>query len=326
MKESEFFQDRCPGKKELLSAKHRISGYIHRTPLIKSETLSAMCGCELVFKMENLQKAGAFKSRGASNAVITLIENAYRGVVATHSSGNHAQALARVASRYGLIPKIVMPSDSPAVKVEAVKSYGGQITFCEPTLQARESALREVMKKHGGIEIHPYDNYSIIAGQSTCASEIIEDFGTDFIVAPVGGGGLLAGTALAADLFGNKIRVIGAEPANVNDAFASMQKGEIARPSMQPTIADGLRTYLGERNFQIIWQKVDDIITVNENEISEAMYLFWERTKFIIEPSSAVALAAVLSKREQFGGKRVSIIISGGNVDLKNLPWIKKAV
>lgn len=323
MKGPDLFLAECPSKEELESAANRIAGYVHQTPLVKSSSLSEIAGADLLFKMENLQKAGAFKSRGASNAVITLIEKGYQGAVATHSSGNHAQALSRVASRYGLISRIIMPEDSPEVKVNAVKGYGGLVNFCKPTLAAREETLKQIIEVHGGIEIHPYDNYSIIAGQASCAMEILETEDPDFIIAPVGGGGLLAGTALATHYFGKRTKVIAAEPENVNDASVSFGKGAIEHPPMRASIADGLRTYLGERNFPIIQRFAEDIITVKEHRIAEAMYLFWERTKYIIEPSSAVALAAVMDNPYRFGGKKTAIIISGGNVDLKKLPWSK---
>jgi len=276
----------------------------------------------MFFKCENFQKAGAFKSRGACNAVFSLTHDQMKNGVATHSSGNHAQALARAAGLRSIKAMIVMPENSSKVKVDAVRSYGGLITFCPPTLEARESTLKEVIAHTGAIEIHPYDNYNIIAGQATAVKELIEDTpALDYILAPVGGGGLLSGTALGTYYFSPKTKVLAAEPEQAKDAFLSFYSKKFV-PSLNPnTLADGLRTSLGELTFPIILEYVQDIITVSETDIIEAMKLIWERMKIIIETSSAVTLAAIKNKPGLFKGKKTGIIISGGNVDINNLPW-----
>jgi threonine dehydratase len=311
-----------PAKADILSAATRIRRYVHRTPVLTSENLNSRCGAELYFKCENFQKAGAFKSRGASNAVFSLDDATAARGVATHSSGNHAAALARAAGLRGIKAHIVMPSNSSKVKIAAVKNYGGIITFCEPTLASREDTLQQVVAATGAAEIHPYNDIRIIAGQATAALELIEDHPEmDLIVAPVGGGGLLSGTALAAHFFSNSTKVIAAEPEQADDAFQSFRKKTFV-PSVNPdTIADGLRTSLGSITFPIILNYVEEIVTVSEAAIVNAMKLVWERMKIIIEPSSAVPLAAILEGKIAVDGKRVGIIISGGNVDLDHLPW-----
>jgi threonine dehydratase len=313
---------KAPDKNDILQAAERIHPYINRTPVLTSESLNNMFHTELYFKCENFQKAGAFKSRGACNAVFSLAEEQMKKGVATHSSGNHAQALSRAAKLRGIRALIVMPDNSSRVKIDAVRSYGGLITFCKPTLEARESNLREIIANTGAIEIHPYDNYNIIAGQATATKELIEDTPPlDYVIAPVGGGGLLSGTALAAHYFSPSTKVIAAEPEQAKDAFLSFYSRKFV-PSVNPdTIADGLRTSLGELTFPIILDHVHDIITVSEPEIIDAMILIWERMKIIIETSSAVTLAAIKNKPSLFKGKKTGIIISGGNVDLKDLPW-----
>jgi len=312
-----------PDSKSIIKAGERISLYIHRTPVITSERINKLLKAEVYFKCENLQKAGAFKTRGAVNAVFSLNTEELSLGVATHSSGNHAQALARAASLRGVKAYIVMPEDSSKVKIEAVKAYGGIITFCKPCLEARESTLRIILEKTQAIEIHPYNNYTIIAGQATAAEEFLEQTpNLDIIMVPVGGGGLLSGTALATHYFSPETKVIAAEPEQANDAFQSFYSGHFV-PSIRPdTIADGLRTSLGSLTFPIINQHVHQIVTVSENAIIAAMRLVWESTKLIIETSSAVPLAALLEKKLIAEGKKIGIIISGGNVDLDNLPWI----
>ena len=299
-----------------------VQKYAHRTPVLKSSGINAIVGGELYFKCENLQKVGAFKFRGACNAVFSLSEEEAAKGVATHSSGNHAAALALAAKMRGIAAHIVMPSNSPEIKKKAVAGYGAQITFCEPTLQARESTLAAVIEKTGATEIHPYNNFDVIAGQGTAAKELIEENGEfDVVMAPVGGGGLLSGTAISVKHLLPDCKVIAAEPAGADDAFRSFYAKTLI-PSENPcTIADGLLTSLGERNFAIILDKVDAIVTVSEEAIVEAMRMIWERMKIIIEPSSAVPLAAILEGKVDIQNKKVGIILSGGNLDLGKLPF-----
>jgi len=303
-------------------AHQRIASYIHQTPVMQSSSVNLITGCKIFFKCENFQKAGAFKSRGASNALFKHLEKAKKHGVATHSSGNHAQALARVANYAGVKAYIVMPENSNPLKIAAVREYGGLITFCQPTLQAREETLQKVMAETGAIEIHPYDNPDIIAGQATAAKELFEEMPrADMIIAPVGGGGLLSGTALASHYFSQGTPVIAAEPFQANDAWQSFQSKSYI-PSVAPnTIADGLRTSLGELTFPIIMKHVDDILTVSEQGIIDAMKLIWLRMKIIIEPSAAVVPAAILEHPEVFKNKTVGAILSGGNADIYHLPW-----
>jgi len=311
-----------PDRFDIIIAAGTIKPYINRTPVQTSENLNKMFNTSLFFKCENFQKAGAFKSRGACNAVFSLYEHDAKNGVATHSSGNFAQALSRAAMLRGIKAHIVMPENSAQVKIDAVKSYGGNITFCIPTLEARETTLLKVIEETGAIEIHPYDNNKVIAGNGTATLELLKDVrNLDYIIAPVGGGGLLSGTALAAHYLSPETKVIAAEPEQANDAFKSFYSKEFV-PSVNPnTIADGLRTSLGQLTFPIILKHVQDIFTVSEADIIEAMQIIWERMKIIIEPSSAVCLAAVKNKPDIFTNKNVGIILSGGNVDLKNLPW-----
>ncbi len=312
----------APDKNSVLDAMARIKPYINRTPILTCSTIDRMTGGNLFFKCENFQKAGAFKSRGATNAVFQLNESELSRGVATHSSGNHAAALALAAKRRGIKAYIVMPDNSSKVKIQAVENYGGIITFCAPLLQSREGTLKEVLAITGAHEIHPYNDLRIIAGQATVALEIVEEHpDINLIIAPVGGGGLVSGTALAAKYFGNRIKVIGAEPERADDAFQSFHSGKLI-PSINPdTIADGLRTSLGSLTFPIIMENVDDIVTVSEEGIVNAMRLIWERMKVIVEPSSAVPLAAILEGKINVKGLKTAIILSGGNVDLDNLPF-----
>lgn len=299
-----------------------IKSYIHRTPVLRSHSINTIVGAELYFKCENLQKVGAFKFRGATNAVLSLSESDAKKGVATHSSGNHAAALALAAKSRGIAAFVVMPSNSPEVKKRAVAGYGAQITFCEPTLAARESTLKRVIEETGATEIHPYHNFYVIAGQGTAAKELIEDSPAfDLVLCPVGGGGLLSGTALSVKALSPQTRVIACEPAGADDAFRSFYGNQLV-PSVQPkTIADGLLTSLGEMNFSIIKKNVDEVVTVSEGSIVDAMRLIWERMKIIIEPSSAVPLAAILENKVDVKGKKAGIILSGGNVDLGKLPF-----
>jgi threonine dehydratase len=313
-----------PDLQTIFAAAERIRPYIHRTPVLTSLSINKMFGSDIFFKCENFQKVGAFKSRGACNAVFSLDEASIVKGVATHSSGNHAQALARAALIRGCKAYIVMPETSPKVKSDAVRGYGGEITFCKPTLEVRESTLAEVIRRTGATEIHPYNNYRVIAGQATAAMELFEDTGAlDIILTPVGGGGLISGTALTTSYLSPSTRVIAAEPAGADDAYRSFTTKTLM-PSVNPkTISDGLLTSLGSLTFPIILDKVHKIITVSEESIIVAMQLTWERMKIVIEPSSAVPLAAVMENREYFAGKKVGIILSGGNVSLDKLPWIK---
>mgnify|MGYP000300747082 FL=1 len=307
---------------DIEKAHQLIKKYAHRTPVLSSSGINAIVDSDLYFKCDNFQKVGAFKFRGACNAVFSLSEEDAQKGVATHSSGNHAAALALAAKMRGVAAHIVMPSNSPEIKKKAVAGYGAKITFCEPTLQARETTLAGLIKETGATEIHPYNNFQVIAGQGTAAKELIEDAGQfDIIMAPVGGGGLLGGTAISTKQLLSNCQVIAAEPAGADDAFRSFHSKTLV-PSVNPrTIADGLLTSLGERNFAIILNKVDDIVTVSEGAIIKAMRMIWERMKIIIEPSSAVPLAAILEKKVDVQNKKVGIILSGGNLDLGKLPF-----
>jgi threonine dehydratase len=315
-------QLRTPEAAEIIRAAKRIQPYIHRTPVLTCQTINQMAGMELFFKCENLQKIGAFKIRGASNAIFSMTGAEAAQGVATHSSGNHAQAVALAARQRGIPAYIVMPDNAPKVKKQAVADYGGKIIFCEPTQQARESTLAKVIADTGAAEVHPFNDYRVICGQATAAKELVEEVPTlDVIMSPVGGGGLLSGTALSVKYFSDAY-TIGAEPTAVNDAWLSWQSGQLQPPTGKHTVADGLRTSLGDKTFDIIRQHVREIITAEEADIIAATRLVWERMKILIEPSSAVPLAALMSgKAEHLKGKRIGIIITGGNIDLEALPW-----
>jgi threonine dehydratase len=307
------------------AAHARIAPHIHRTPVMTSATLDALCGGNLFFKCENFQKIGAFKARGAANAVFSLTDAEAKHGVATHSSGNHAAALARAARLRGIPAHIVMPSNAPKAKIESVRRNGGIIVMCEPTLAARESTCARVMAETGARLVHPYNDYAVMAGQGTATLELLEQAANlDLILAPVGGGGLLSGTAIAAKGAKPGIKVIAAEPAEADDAARSFAAGRLIPLEKTATIADGLRTSVGEKNFPLIQQNVDAIVTVSEASIVAAMRLIWEVMKIIIEPSCAVPYAAILEHKIDVRGKRVGIILSGGNVDLDALPWMKK--
>lgn len=303
-------------------ARERIAGKVTVTPVLTSETLDRDTGARLYFKCENFQKCGAFKARGATNAVFALTpEQASRGV-ATHSSGNHAAALSRAARLRGIPAYIVMPDNSPRAKRAAVERYGGQINYCEATLAAREAAARALVEATGATLIHPYDDLAVMAGQGTAAAELLASIADlDLILCPVGGGGLLSGTAVAAKTLKPSVRVVGVEPAGADDAARSFREGRIL-PSVKPdTIADGLRSSLGERPFAEIRRRVDDIITVPDELIVRAMRSLWEVMKIVVEPSGAVPYAALLTDRAQMRGRRIGVILSGGNLDLERLPW-----
>lgn len=309
-------------KEELLSAQKRITPYIHKTPTLTSHLLNEMVQTELFFKCENFQKMGAFKMRGAANAVIKLSEEQKKQGVLTHSSGNFAQALSLAAKNLEIKAYIVMPKNAPQVKKDAVMGYGGIILESESTPIAREKMADEVAKKTGATFIHPSNNIDVIIGQGTAALELLNDQpNLNTVISPVGGGGLLAGTALAVHFFGKKCKTFAGEPIEANDAFRSLKSGKIEDNKSTNTIADGLRTNLGSINFPIIKKYVSQIICVSEDEIRIAMKLIWERMKIVIEPSSSVAFAAVLKNKTFFKNKKVGIILSGGNVDLTNLPF-----
>ena len=304
------------------TAHERIRPYIHLTPVLTSEPLDEATGASLFFKCENFQKIGAFKARGATNAIFSLNDAAAHRGVATHSSGNHGAAVARAAKLRGISAHIIMPSNSAKVKVRAVEGYGAHIVFCEPTENAREATCAEVIKKTGATLIHSFENEDVIAGQGTAAVELLEDVADlDVLMCPVGGGGLLSGTAIAGKSMRPTIKVIAVEPANVDDAAQSFRGGRRLLTEKKFTIADGLRTNVGEPNFPIIQQYVDDIVTVTEGSIISAMRTIWETMKIIIEPSAAVPFAAMLERVIDVSGKRVGIILTGGNVDLDALPW-----
>jgi len=311
-----------PSFGDIQAAHQRIRSYIHRTPVLTSAGINDIAGAEACFKCENFQKAGAFKYRGATHAVVSLTDDAAGKGVATHSSGNHAAALALAAKIRGIRCYVAMPSTAPRVKIEAVRHYGAEITFCKPTLESREATLQEIIRQTGATVIHPFDNFNVICGQGTAALELLEEVPSlDVVFAPVGGGGLLSGTAIAAKAINPRIKVIGCEPLNADDACRSFYSG-ILLPSVNPvTVADGLLTSLSERTFAIIRKNVDDIVTVSEEAIIAAMRLVWQRMKIIIEPSSAVAVAVLLQYNARFSGKQAGIILSGGNCDLSNLPF-----
>ena len=307
---------------DIEKAHDRIRPYIHNTPVMTSKSINEIVGAELFFKCENLQKVGAFKFRGACNSVFSLSDEEARNGVCTHSSGNHAAALALAARMRGIPAYIVMPGNAPEIKKKAVAGYGAQITFCEPTQTARESTLKLIAEQTGATEIHPYNYFNVICGQGTAAKELIEETGhLDVVIVPVGGGGLLSGTAISTKALLSNARVIGAEPAGADDAFRSYNSGTL-HPSIAPkTIADGLLTSLGSLTFPIVLNNVDQIATVSEEGIVAAMRMIWERMKIIIEPSSAVPLAAILENKVEVKGQKVGIILSGGNVDLGKLPF-----
>ncbi len=312
-------------KEQIEQAHERIKPFIHRTPVLTSTTLNNISGATLFFKCENFQKIGAFKIRGAMNAVLSLPKDKLENGIATHSSGNHAQAIAYAARQVGTKAFIVMPDTSPKVKVDAVKGYGAEIIFCEPTQLARENTLKQIVEKTGAEFVHPYNDYRVITGQATAAKELIEEIpGLDCIIAPVGGGGLLSGTLLSAHYFSPSTIVYAGEPEGAADAVLSIKSNKIESAPYVNTIADGLLTKLGDKTFPIIKELVKDIYTVTDEEIIAALKLVYERMKIIIEPSCAVPLAALLKHKEKIQGKRVGIILSGGNVDLaKFAEWFK---
>ncbi len=309
-------------KSDLVRARESIEALIHHTPVLTSRQLCEMTGVELYFKCENFQRMGAFKMRGACNALLNLTDKQKGQGVVTHSSGNFAQALSLSAQILGVTAHIVMPENASDVKKDAVRGYGGNITLCTKAVEGRERTVEKVIEYTGATFVHPSNDDQVILGNATAGMELIEEQSDlHYILVPVGGGGLLAGTALAAHFFGENIKVIGGEPVAVDDAFRSLQSGKIEYNITTDTIADGLKTHLGDRNFPIIKKYVERIIRVEEDEIVQAMRLIWERMKIIVESSSAVAFAALLKEKERFEGKKVGIVLSGGNVDLSRLPF-----
>ncbi len=309
-------------KEQLIKCHKRIAPHIHKTPVLTSRIINEITGTSVFFKCENFQRMGAFKMRGATNAIMQLTEQERARGVVTHSSGNFAQALSLAAKSLGVKAFIVMPSNAPQVKKDAVKGYGGQIIECEPTLAERQRNADAIVQKEGATFVHSSNDLNVILGQGTAGKELLEiQPELDYVFSPVGGGGLIAGTALAAHFFGHHCKVIGGEPFEVDDAYRSLQSGRIESNARTNTVADGLKTQLGDINFPIIQQHVDKIIRVTETEIIAAMRLLWERMKLVTEASSAVALAALIKEREHFVEKKVGIILSGGNVDLGKLPF-----
>jgi threonine dehydratase len=306
------------------TAHERIRQHIHRTPVLTSARLDAASGASLFFKCENFQKVGAFKARGATNAVFALDDETARHGVATHSSGNHAAALSRAAKLRGIAAHIVMPSNSPKVKVRAVEGYGGRIVFCEPNQRAREEACARVIAETGATLIHPFENEDVMAGQGTIAVELLEDVpDLELVLCPVGGGGVVCGTAVAAKTLRPSIKIIATEPAGADDAAQSFHQHRLIYQEQKNTIADGLRTNLGAVNFALIQRYVDDIVAVPDEAIVAAMRTIWETMKIVVEPSGAVPYGAVLEKLVDLPAKRIGIILTGGNVDLDALPWMK---
>ena len=310
---------------QIKDAHERIKPYIHCTPILKSTQLNKLLGCELFFKAENLQKVGAFKARGACNAVFSLSDDSVPHGVITHSSGNHGAALAWASGLRGLPCTVVMPKNSPQAKIDAVIHYGAELVVCESNMRARESTVTNLINQSGAHLVHPYDEYEVIAGQGTAALELFTQltYPVDVVMAPIGGGGLLSGSALVAksDEINYSPHVIGAEPEGAKDAWQGFKSGERISQFSPETIADGLRATVGLRNFKIICEHVDDILLASEKRIVEAMKLIWSRLKVVVEPSAAVPLACIMEEPEKFHGQRVAIILTGGNLDLDQLPW-----
>ncbi len=311
-----------PTFEDVLQARERIEPYVHRTPVLTSSYFNEMTGAQLFFKCENFQKAGAFKVRGASNAVFSLSEDQATMGVATHSSGNHALSLSYAAGRRGIPVSVVMPRTAPEAKKAAVRGYGGEVFECEPSTVARETMLAELVERSGADFVHPYNDHRVIAGQATCSLELNEDVGElDAIVAPIGGGGMISGTCLAMSNRSPQTSIYAAEPSNADDAYRSFQAGEIIEDDAPQTVADGLKVSLRPRTWHFVSNYIEDVLLASEDEIIEAMYLTWQRMKIVVEPSSSVPLATIIKNREIFAGKRVGVILTGGNVDLKKLPW-----
>jgi threonine dehydratase len=312
-----------PTYDDVVAAHDRIRPYIHRTPVLTSSYFNARTGAELFFKCENFQKAGVFKARGASNAVFGLSEEQAARGVATHSSGNHGLSLSYAAGRRGIKATVVMPRTAPEAKKEAVRGYGGTVVECEPSTSSREAVFAEVVAESGADFVHPYNDPRVIQGQATCSKELIEDVGMlDAVIAPIGGGGMVSGTCLTLSHIAPDTRIYAAEPKNADDACRSFKAGHIIADDAPQTVADGLKVPLKDLTWHFVSHHVTDIFTATEEEIVDAMYLCWQRMKIVMEPSSAVAIAAVLKNPGVFAGKRVGVILTGGNVDLKKLPWL----
>ncbi|MBX9618888.1 MAG: pyridoxal-phosphate dependent enzyme [Hyphomicrobiales bacterium] len=307
---------------DVLAAHDRIKPHIHLTPVLTSRMLNELTGAELFFKCENLQKAGAFKARGASNAVFSLTDAQAAKGVATHSSGNHGTCLSYAAGRRGIPCTVVMPRTAPQAKKDAVKGYGGRVVECEPSTTSREAVFAEVVKETGAEFVHPYNDHRVIAGQATCSKELIEQVsGLDAVVAPIGGGGMVSGTCLTLSKLAPQVKIYAAEPEQADDAYRSFKAGHIIADDAPNTIADGLKVPLKELTWHFVRNHVTDILTASEDEIIEAMKLTWKRMKIVMEPSCAVPLATIIKNKHVFAGKRVGVIITGGNVDLDKLPW-----
>lgn len=307
---------------DMLAAHDRIAPYIHRTPVLTSSFLNELTGAQLFFKCENLQKAGAFKVRGASNAVFSLSDAEAKLGVCTHSSGNHALSLSYAAGRRGIPCNVVMPRTAPQAKKDAVRGYGGMITECEPSTTSREAVFAEVQARTGGDFVHPYNDPRVIAGQGTCSRELMEQTdGLDMVVAPIGGGGMISGTCLTLSHLAPEVQIIAAEPEQADDAARSFRAGHIIADDAPDTIADGLKVPLKDLTWHFVSNHVSDVLTASEDQIVGAMKLTWKRMKIVMEASSAVPLATILANKDRFAGKRVGIIITGGNVDLDALPW-----
>lgn len=310
---------------DVKAAHARIMPYIHRTPVLTSSYFNSLAGAELFFKCENFQKAGAFEVRGASNAVFGLDEKTAQKGVATHSSGNHALSLTYAAGCRGIPVTVVMPRTAPETKKAAVRGYGGTGVECEPSTSSREAVFAEVVAQSGADFVHPYNNHRVIAGQATCSKELIEDIGDlDAVVAPIGGGGMISGSCLTLSNIAQNTKIYAAEPVNADDACRSFKSGHIIADDAPETVADGLKVPLKELTWHFVSNHVEGILLATEQEIIGAMYLTWQRMKIVIEPSSAVPLATILKNKQLFVGKRVGVILTGGNGDLKNLPWMQK--
>ncbi len=312
-----------PTYDDVTEAHERIRPYIHRTPVLTSSFFNNLTGAELFFKCENFQKAGAFKARGASNAVFGLSDDMAAKGVATHSSGNHGLSLSYAAGRRGIPVTVVMPRTAPDAKKAAVRGYGGQVVECEPSTSSREAVFAEVLAETGADFVHPYNDPRVIAGQATCSKELVEEIGDiDAVIAPIGGGGMVSGSCLTLSNISPKTKIYAAEPLNADDAARSFRAGHIIADDAPETVADGLKVPLKELTWHFVSNYVTDILIATEEEIVDAMYLTWQRMKIVIEPSSAVPLATILKNKEIFAGKRVGVILTGGNVDLKKLPWM----